>query len=295
VGAARRASIGTVVRAPVDSGFREGDWVVGIVRHPDPVPCENCAAGEWDMCRNGRYTEHGIKERDGFCRDFYDLDPRFAVKVDPSLGELGVLLEPASVVAKAWDHIERIGARAVYAPKNVVVTGAGPIGLLAALMGVRRNLEVHVLDRVKAGPKVEAVRALGARYHSDPGELEALRNRIDLVVECTGADRVVFDMIELAGPNSVVCLAGVSSGGRELSIDFGAMNKSMVLENEVVFGTVNANRRHYELGAEALRLAPRAWLERLITRRVPLSEWADAFVARDDQIKVAIVADGAGS
>src|SRR5437868_2172752 len=104
-------SLGMVVQAPNGSGFAPGDWVVGIVRRPDPVPCPACAVGEWDMCRNGRYTERGIKERDGYGAEHYRLEPDFAVKVDPALGLLGVLLEPASILAKAWDQTERIGRR----------------------------------------------------------------------------------------------------------------------------------------------------------------------------------------
>ncbi len=282
-------SLGEVVAAPADSGFEAGDLVVGIVRHPDPEPCANCAAGEWDMCRNGRYTEHGIKERDGFCSEVYTLAHDFAVKVDRGLGELGVLLEPASVVAKAWEHVERIGARAVFRPRVVVVTGAGPVGLLAACMGVQRGLEVHVLDRVAEGPKPEAVRALGAVYHSAPNGLNDLRGAIDVVVECTGSDKVVLEMIEFAGPNSVVCLAGVSSGGRAITIDLGILNRNMVLENEVVFGSVNANRRHYRSAAEALAKAPRDWLARLVTRRVPLERWREAFTPSPNQIKTILV------
>src|SRR5207248_4228870 len=101
-------SLGRVIDAPAGCGLAAGDLVVGIVRRPDPVPCANCAVGEWDMCRNGRYTERGIKERDGFGSERYRIRPEFAVKVDPALGRLGVLLEPASVVAKAWEHVERI-------------------------------------------------------------------------------------------------------------------------------------------------------------------------------------------
>ncbi|MEO5768529.1 MAG: alcohol dehydrogenase catalytic domain-containing protein, partial [Polyangia bacterium] len=101
-------SLGRVVEAQPESGFETGDWVVGIVRHPDPVPCASCAAGEWDMCRNGRYTERGIKALPGFASERYRSAPDHLVKVDPKLGDLGVLLEPTSVVAKAWEHTERI-------------------------------------------------------------------------------------------------------------------------------------------------------------------------------------------
>jgi glucose 1-dehydrogenase len=86
--------------------------VLGIVRHPDPLPCINCALGEWDMCRNGGFTERGIKQAHGFAAQRFRSDPEFLVKVNPALGMAAVLLEPASVLAKAWEHIERIGRRA---------------------------------------------------------------------------------------------------------------------------------------------------------------------------------------
>ena len=104
-------SVGRVLDAPMGSGLAVGDLVVGIVRRPDPVPCPNCAIGEWDMCRNGLYTERGIKDRHGYATDRYRIETEFAVRIDAALGDLGVLVEPTSVVAKAWDHIERIGGR----------------------------------------------------------------------------------------------------------------------------------------------------------------------------------------
>ncbi len=128
-------SLGRVEEAPENSGFQNGDLVVGIVRHPDPVPCVACAVGQWDMCRNGKYTERGIKERNGFGSEHWRSEPAFLVKLDAGLGELGVLMEPATILAKAWDHITRIGQRALWKPKSLLVTGAGPVGLLAALIG----------------------------------------------------------------------------------------------------------------------------------------------------------------
>ena len=88
-------SLGRVREAPDGSGFAPGDLVVGIVRRPDPVPCASCAAGEWDFCRNGEYTERGIKARHGYGSERWRIEPDFAVKLDPSLGLLGVLMEPA--------------------------------------------------------------------------------------------------------------------------------------------------------------------------------------------------------
>lgn len=281
-------SLGRVLAAPAGSGFAPGDAVVGIVRRPDPQPCRACAGGEWDMCENGLYTERGIKGRDGYGSQRFALDPAFAVKVDPALGIAGVLLEPASVLAKAWDHIERIGRRTrTWSPRRVLVTGAGPVGLLAALMGAQRGHELHVYDRVTEGPKPGLVRDLGGTWHD--GAVEDLADLApDIVLECTGAGPVVLAVMRHTARNAIVCLTGLSTGGRLVEFDAGGLNRSMVLENDVVFGSVNANRLHYERAAEALARADRAWLERLITRRVPLDRWREAFERRPGDVKVVV-------
>ena len=283
-------SLGRVLEAPSGAPVAKGDLVVGIVRRPDPVPCANCAVGEWDFCRNGQYTERGIKGHDGYCSERYRITPDFVVKVDPALGSLGVLLEPTSVLAKAWEEIERIGSRAHWEPRTVLVTGAGPIGLLAAMFGVQRGLDVHVLDQVTSGPKPDLVRDLGATYHT--GAVASACDHPDVVVECTGVGGLFLDAVAHLGPNGVVCLTGVSSGGRTVGIDAGMLNRSMVLANEVVVGSVNANRRHYEVAAAALAAADRSWLARLVTRRVPLERWAEALERRPDDVKVVIEVGG---
>jgi threonine dehydrogenase-like Zn-dependent dehydrogenase len=279
-------SLGEVLEAPAGSGFEAGDLVVGIVRRPDPVPCYNCAAGEWDMCRNGQYTEWGIKAHHGYARERYRITPDFLVKLAPSLGDLGVLLEPTTVVAKAWDHIARLGARAKWEPHVVLITGAGPIGQLAALLGVQRGYEVHVLDQVTSGTKPDLVTDLGGTYHH--GDLAAVGIEPDIMLECTGVGQLVFAAMDLMAPNGVLCLTGVSSKGRSLGIDAGELNRHMVLENDVVFGSVNANRRHYEAGADALAKADPKWLGRLISRRVPLDNWQQAYQRQPDDVKVVL-------
>src|SRR5215470_11915511 len=269
-------SLGTVEEAPVNSGFVPGDLVVGIVRRPDPVPCPACAAGEWDMCRNGRYTERGIKERNGYGAERFRLESEFAVRVDPGLGLLGVLLEPASIVAKAWDHTERIGHRSrAWKPKTLMVTGAGPIGLLAALMGAQRGLDVHVLNRHASSLKSSLVRELGGSFHTD-GIAAVDRNQPDILIECTGSSELIGQVLARTASSGIVCLTGVTAPGHAQSFDLGLYNRTMVLNNDTVFGTVNANRRHYEMAAEALARADEGWLARLITRRVPLERWSEA-------------------
>lgn len=281
-------SLGRVRQAPPGSHFSAGDLVVGVVRRPDPVPCGACARGEFDMCRNGRYTERGIKELDGYGSQLWTVGTDYAVRLEPGLGRSGVLVEPTSVVAKAWEQVERVGRRSWFAPQRVLVTGAGPIGLLAALLGVQRGLDVHVLDIVADGPKPAAVAALGATYHHAPVPEVTDKLQPDVVVEATGVGRVVFDAVAGTAPYGIVCLTGLSSGGRRIPVDAGATNRELVLENDVVVGSVNANLRHYAQAATALAAADRDWLERLITRRVPLDRYADALRPEPDDIKVVL-------
>jgi threonine dehydrogenase-like Zn-dependent dehydrogenase len=281
-------SLGRVRQAPPDSGWVPGDLVVGVVRRPDPVPCGACAHGYFDMCRNGLFTERGIKGLDGYASTSWAVEADYAVRLDPGLEHVGVLMEPATVVAKAWDQVERVGARSWFAPHSVLVTGAGPIGLLAALLGHQRGLEVHVLDRVESGPKPDLVRRLGAEYHCADAERVMERVRPDVVIEATGAAPVVFGVMSALDPYGVLCLTGLSSAGRTLQVDAGYLNRELVLDNSVVVGSVNANRQHYAAAAAALAEADRGWLDALITRRVPLESFADAFEKRPDDVKTVV-------
>ena len=246
-------SYGEVISAPPGGRFAAGDRLVGIVRRPER----------------------------------FRIEPSFAIKVDPALGELAILTEPASVVAKAWDHIERVGRRFhSWEPRRLLVTGPGPIGLLAAMMGIQRNYEVYVLGRATDGPKPALVRDLGALYLAGTiGDIIELAP--DVVIECTGAPSVIADVLGRNAPSGIVCLLGIG-GNHTAPFDIGQFNRAMVLNNDVVFGSVNANRRHYEMALAALGSADQAWLERLISRRVPLSNWQEALENRPDDIKVVI-------
>lgn len=287
-------SLGRVQSAPPESGLQPGDFIVGIVRRPDPVPCPACAAGQWDMCHNGRYSERGIKGLHGFGSELFRIEAGFAVKIDPALDRLGVLLEPASILAKAWEEIALIERRAPPpARRTLLVTGAGPIGLIAGLMGRQRDFDVHVFDRPSGGTKPALVRDLGATWHD--GDIRDTVERLapDVVIECTAAPALVRDLIGRTAATGIICLAGVSVPGALLDTDLGWINRTLVLSNQLVFGTVNANRRHYEQAAVALAQAERKWLERLITRRVPLDRWQEALHAQPDDVKVVIEFEGA--
>lgn len=279
-------SLGRVIEPDSTDRMKEGELVVGIVRRPDPVPCPNCAVGEWDMCRNGKYTERGIKQIDGYMSEHWRIEPDYAIKIDPSLGLLGVLLEPTTVVAKAWEEVERIGSRSFWEPRTVLVTGAGPIGLLAALLGRQRRMDVHVLDRVESGTKPDLVRALGATYHS--GSVTSIGFEPDVVIECTGVGPVINDSIQQVGSGGIVCLTGVGAGGAASNVITADVATDAVLKNKVVVGSVNANKRHWYKGGEALARADRDWLAKLISRREKPENFRQALERKPDDIKVVI-------
>jgi len=238
------------------------------------------------MCRNGQYTERGIKQIDGYMSERWRIEPEYAMKVDPTLGILGVLIEPTTVVAKAWEQVAAVGQRAFWEPRTALVTGAGPIGLLAALIGKQHGLEIHVLDRVESGPKPELVRALGATYHA--GAVAGVGFEPDIIVECTGVGQVISDSFRAMGAGGILCLTGVGSGGRTTGLSTADAATEMVLRNNVVVGSVNANKRHWYKAGEALARADRKWLERLITRREKPENFQQALDRKPDDVKVVI-------
>lgn len=242
-------SLGHVVDAPPQSPFRAGDMVVGIVRNPDPVPCAHCAAGEWDMCSNGRYTERGIKGADGFAAELFSADA--VVKVEPKLDLAAVLLEPASVLAKAWEHTSSASDSA---------RCGGPSGCWSP--GLGRSACSRRSWACSAGSKCMC--------------------RI-------GTSAARSEKLAAQAPNRIVCLTGLSGASSDAALDAAAFNQAMVLGNGVVFGTQNANRRHYEAAATALARAERSWLQRLITRKVPLRNWQAAYEKQEGDVKTVML------
>ncbi|MFC4011696.1 glucose 1-dehydrogenase [Nonomuraea purpurea] len=290
-------SLGRVLQSPNDSEFSPGDLVVGVVRRPDPVPCGACARGEFDMCRNGRYTERGIKGLNGYGSELWTVEAGYAVRLDPALERVGMLVEPTSVVAKAWEQIDRIGSRSWFKPHRLLVTGGGPIGLLAALLGRQRGLEVHVLDRSPVGElKSTLVHDLGGIFHSGSTLPDFGDDKPDIIIECTGVGELVMESMTSTSAVGMVCLTGLAPGGRTHRVDAGVINRDIVLENDVVFGTVNANLRHYRDAAAALAKADAEWLERLVTRRVPLERALEAFErGKDVKVVIDLTADQSSS
>jgi threonine dehydrogenase-like Zn-dependent dehydrogenase len=291
-------TVARVLRAPASSGFVVGDLVTGIVRLPDPVPCAACARGEWDFCRNGLYTEHGIRGSAGFGRERWRSEPAYLVRVPDGLGELGVFIEPMSVICKALEAASHIASRAYSAPKRMLVTGAGPIGLLAAAAGRVAGFDVTVLDRMAQGSKPDLARAVGATYTNDLDTLGGMTTSdifvasesgiepFDVILECSGAAAVFSRAATMLSQAGVLVLIGI--GGHGAPVDLGVIGSALIRSNGAIVGTVNAGRRHYPQAVEVLEQIDADWLRALITRRVPLADWPSAIVRSDDDVKVVV-------
>ena len=269
-----------------------GDWVVAMVRRPDPIPCRNCAASEWDMCLNDLFVERGIKGRHGYLAELYTEQPRFLVQISEKIAPIGVLLEPMAVAEKGIDHIRKIQSRLLWDPRRAIVLGAGPIGLLAGMLLRLDGIEVYFYDRSSAAIKRELAEEMGATYvRADDCELTALPETIgavDIVFEATGYSPLAFDAMDVVGNNGIVCLSGVSGGERQYKIHADRLNMEMVLSNKVVFGTVNASPRHFEKSARHLTtidaLLP-GLLARMITTRVQMDELLPSLESPSENIK----------
>jgi len=254
---------------------RAGDYVVATVRRPGGSLYD--LIGTNDMTTDDTYFERGINLRHGFLTEYYVDDAEFIVKVPRGLREVGVLLEPMTVVEKGIAQAYEIQRRLrVWRPRRAAVMGAGTIGLLAALVLRLRGLEVTAfgLSR-KPYLNSDLIDAIGARYEStaDVPILDGTRKfgPFDLIFEATGYSPVVFDSMQALAKNGVLVLSSVTGGDRKVEVPADRINLEFVLGNKVMVGTVNANREYFELGVRDMAQAESeypGWLGRLLSHPV---------------------------
>ncbi len=278
--------------------WKAGDYIVSTVRRPCPENDPNCQKGQNDMCLTGHYTERGIKERHGYMTEFYTEQATYGVKIPAAFRPFGVLLEPTSVVEKAIFQAYKIQERLEWEPRRAVVFGAGPIGLLATFLLRSKGLEVFVVARSKSGPqntKAHLVEQCGATYISSEDkpieELKAHLGQIDFMLEATGNSEVAFKGLASLGLNGVMALTSVSGGHNLLPLDTNVLNLQLVLGNQVVFGSVNANHRYFEMGVADWANIEGQWpglLQEVISRRLPLDQFKQALDKDRDGIKTVL-------
>jgi len=263
----RIESIGMSVK-----GFKKGDLVVPTVRRNCPENCVSCRNGESDMCYTGHYKEHGLKQLNGFASEFAISDASFVVKLPESLSEVGVLLEPLTVVEKALLQTQAIqNVRLKWKAKKALVLGAGPVGLLATAILRLRGIEVDtVATRSEESVKARLVRTTGATYvNSKETPLSTMKDVYDVVFEVTGNPEIALQAQDLIRINGIVCYLGIYREEQETQ-NVGKLFTDLVLGNRIHFGSVNANKTYFEAGAKDLVKIQREWpgyLQKMITRK----------------------------
>ena len=254
---------------------RAGDLAVLTVRRPCPhANCIACRMGRQDFCYTGDFTERGIKERHGYMTEFVVENEKYVHLLPPSLREVGVLVEPLTIAEKAieqlWEiqdrlpWISRDQKRGSAAVCNVVVLGAGPVGLLGAMAFQAAGFNVTVYSRTAShADKDDIVDAMGARFiaaetHTLEQMAEAV-GRIDVVYEAVGASSLAFETVKLLGPNAIFIFTGVPGRKGPIEIDTDTIMRDMVLKNQVVYGTVNAPPQSFEAAIRDLQTFSERW------------------------------------
>ena len=262
-----------------------GDYVVARVRRAGTSLYDRI--GMPDFTTDDTYFEHGISRVHGFLTERYVEEPEYLIRVPGALREVGVLLEPTSVVEKGILQAYEIQRRLkVWQPARAAVLGAGTIGLLATMALRNRGLEVFAFGLDPPSYlNSDLVEALGARYISTTQtsiqQASEQHGKFDLIFEATGFSPLAFEaMCVLLGKNGVIVLSSVTGGMRRVEVPSDAINLDFVLGNKVMFGTVNANREHFEAGVRDLAISEAqypGWLARLLTHRVEgLDRFQDA-------------------
>ena len=257
-------------------GFAAGQLVSATVRR-SCRHCIACAEGAPDSCLTGDYVERGITRLDGFARELVVEDPTQLVAIPSSLGRLGVLAEPTSICARALRHARTIGGRQPWELERALVIGAGAVGLLTTLLLRLDGVDVTVASLEDANAMTEA---LGARYASTGHtELKELGS-FDLVVEAAGDAQLMADSLGLLRRSGVACLLGIDGREQTVAVDGPTIGVDTILENRVLFGSVNARHDDWLAGVDALDRARVQWqdvLEEFVSLRVPLDRFAEAF------------------
>ena len=302
-------SLAEVAEAGPASGFSPGQLVVPIVRRPcaDPT-CAPCRAGRQDFCVTGGYVERGIKGLDGFMTERVRDEGRWLVPVPAELRDVGVLVEPLTIAEKALLEVRRMLDRMPWrsdglAGLRALVLGGGPVGLLGAIALRAAGCAVTLVSRQGAGDVRAGMMAeLGGRYVSAESESLATivprLGALDLVYEAVGADAPAFEALAALGPNAMFVFTGVPGRRGAPDVDGGALMRSIVLNNQVLLGTVNAGRDAYEAAVADLGRALRQWpgvVNGLITNRVAIADAPAALTSPPAGIKTVIEIAGAGA
>lgn len=284
---------------------RPGDYAVFTVRRGCGT-CVSCLMGRPDMCRSGRYQERGIWGLDGFQTQFVIDSESNTVRVPAELEPVGVLTEPLSVAEKAIDEAVRIQTARLPAAaatplwlhgRRCLVAGLGPVGLLASLALRLRGAEVFGTDVVDAGsPRPQWLNFIGGYYVDGrkvpANKVSAVMGAMDLIIEAAGVPSLEFNLVDALGTNGIYVLTGIPSGSSSLELPGAELVRRLVLGNQVMVGSVNASRDHYQMAVNDLARAQLLWgdhLQGLVSHRRPYVDFKDVLSRHEpDEIKVTL-------
>jgi len=260
-------------------GFSRGQLVTATVRR-SCEQCVACAEGAPDSCLTGDYSERGITRLNGFARELVLEDPSQLIVVPSSLGRLGVLAEPTSICARAIRHARAIGGRQPWELQRALVIGGGAVGILSTALLRLQGIEVWTASLEESNALVEEV---GAHYVSTKDAPLAELDGFDLVIEAAGNAQLMADALGLLRRSGVACLLGIDPRQQKVEIDGPTLALDTILENRVLFGSVNAHREDWLAAVDGLDEAHRRWpglLEAFVGLRVPLDRFEEAFAFR---------------
>jgi len=284
--------------------LKPGDLVTAMVRR-GCGKCNACLTGHVDYCYTGQYTERGIHKVHGFFTEYFVDEPRYVVPVPEALADVGVLAEPMSVSAKAYEVAARLMGRVCFdgacsfrgTQEKALVAGHGPIGMLAALLLVTEGFDVSVLGRRKPGDFQRTfAESFGARYldmtKDEDRSFAEKEGGFLLIIEAAGISELTFRLPALLSRNGILVLTGVPRGPQEICLDGNTLMAGLVRFNQTITGTVNASRENFEMGLRYLRAFKDKSPETtagIITGRYTLDNWNDAFGDKNrDEIKAVI-------
>lgn len=278
--------------------FAVGDLVVPSVRRPCPHPaCLPCREDRQDFCSTGDFTERGIKMMHGFMTEFFVEEEEFLTAVPADLRDVAVLVEPLTVAEKAIDQVWKVQQRLPWGAdgegKTAVVLGAGPVGILGAMALLVRGFRTFVYSRSPApNPKAELVNSVGARYISSettPLEKFAIETGpVDLVYEAVGVAGISFDLLKVLGLNGAFVFTGIPPHKPAIPVTADSLMRDMVLKNQVLIGTVNADANAFTSAIRDLGIFKERWpdaLRAVISGRYPMESYRELLLGKNRGIK----------
>jgi threonine dehydrogenase-like Zn-dependent dehydrogenase len=272
--------------------FSIGELVVPTVRRPCDEQCLNCEIGETDMCLTGNYYEHGIYRLHGFASEYALSEANYLIKIPEELANVAILLEPLSIAEKAIIQTLKIQERLDWKPKNVLINGAGPLGLLTAIILALRRFRVYVAaTRKTESLKGKIVQSIGGSYiNVKETPINSLDIDFDLIIEATGRVDVALKNFALLNRNSIMCILGIYHEQKACQ-EFGKFLTNMTLGNRLVFGSVSSNKNHFKMGIKDMYRTNQQYgplLQKLITQSLELEEFAQSFKPERENIKTII-------